>query len=93
MLPSQAKREVVNLFTHSKTHISSPPFVETVDDDDDINCKRRRNDNETVVHMFNNSNHVDNENEVHVIDAYADEFYVSDNEVDNTFFEDSFVAT
>ena len=50
MLPNQALREIDNLFTNSNTHISSKtPLVETVQEDDRINCKQIQVDNNYVV--------------------------------------------
>ena len=42
--------------------------------------------------MFDNNNN-DLADLVHVVDAYANEYYVNENEINSTFFEDSFVGT
>jgi len=49
VLPIQVMREVEYLFTNS-THISSSPPYETVEDDDEINCKRPHIDSNTNDH-------------------------------------------
>ena len=92
-LPNQVRREVDNsLFINPNPISFSPPFVETVEADDDIICERPPINNDQVINMFENYINDDNET-LHVVDAYANEYYTDENEVDNTFFEDSFVAT
>ena len=93
MLPNQVRREVDNdLFSNSTLVSFSPPLVEIVEEDDDIIRGRPPMEKDKVIKMFENysNNH---ENTVHVIDPYANEYYVNENKVDNTFFEDSYVAT
>ena len=92
MLPNQVRREVDTFFTNSIPISFSPPLVETVEEDDDIICKRPPINKDKVINTFENyiNDHGDT---FHVVNAYANEYYVNKNEVDNTFFEDSFVAT
>ena len=89
-------REVdTSLFTNSNPISFSPPVVETVEEDDDIIRERPPIDNSNVIDMFENYTvkPIDHDGTPHVVDAYANEFYVNKNEADGSFFEDSFVAT
>ena len=63
-----------------------------MEEDDDIIRERPPIDKDKVINMFENYI-IDHDNTAHVVNAYANEYYVNNNEVDNTFFEDSFVAT
>ena len=94
VLPNQVRRvEVDNaLFTNSTPISFFPPLVETVEEDDDIICERPLIDKDKVINMFENYI-IDHDNTVHVVDAYANEYYVNGKKVDTTFFEDSFVVT
>ena len=92
MLPNEVMREVDGiLFTNSTRISSSPPLVETVEEDDDINCERLHIDKDNIIHIFENY-YNDHDDIVHVVDVYADEYYVNENKVDTTFFEDLLVA-
>ena len=97
MLPNQVMREVDNsLFANSTPIFFSPPFVETVEEDDDIICKRPPIDNTKIINIFENYKNykpINHDGTPHVVDAYANEYYVNENKVDNSFFKDSFVAT
>ena len=60
--------------------------------DDDIIRERPPIDIDQVINMFEHYTN-DLDATVHVVDAYANEYYVDEDKVDNIFFEDSFVAT
>ena len=63
-----------------------------MEEDDDIIRERPPIDTDQVINMF--ENYINDNNEtVHVVDTYANEYYTGESEVDNTFFEDSLVAT
>ena len=96
MLPNQVMREVDDsLFKHSNPIYFSPPFVEAMEEDDDIIRECLPIDNNKIINMFENYiiKPIDHDGTPHVVDAYANEYYVNKNEADNAFFEDSFVAT
>ena len=96
MLPNQVMREVDNfIFTNLNPIYFAPPFVETVEDDDDIIRERLPIDNDNIIDMFKNYiiKPIDHGGTPNVVDAYANESYVNKNEADNAFFGDSFVAT
>ena len=96
MLPNQVMCGVDNSLSTNSNPISfAPPFVETVEEDNNIIRECPPIDNNEIINMFENYiiKPIDHDGTPHVVNAYANEYYVNENEADNAFFEDSFIAT
>ena len=63
-----------------------------MEEDDDIIQKHSPIDKDKVINMFENYI-INHDSKAHVVNSYANVYYVNGNKVDNNFFEDSFVAT